>query len=166
MKGREDQQEWAKAWGAHGLRGGVTLRPFPAYGNTPPKPGERVLLLPESQDSALPAEGLETSVTKVILGHKTMAFFEGIDSRNKAQDLLPFRLMLLGKEAPPSLLGLRAVDTEGAPLGVVVHLFHNGVQEVVEIEGPCPMALPLVPSFVKGIDLKAGLITLERPEYL
>lgn len=158
------QQEWARSLRVHGVRGGISLHIFPGPERPTPVSGDRVFLQPLVPGSCLPSAGQWWGVEKITLGHKAIVFFDGINNRNEAQALLPFALMLPG--ISPPLLGLRALDTEGIFLGTVAHVFYNGAQEVMEIEGPCPMILPAVGPFIKGIDMVSGSVTVLRPEYL
>jgi 16S rRNA processing protein RimM len=69
------------------------------------------------------------------------------------------------------LIGLEAVNLQGEALGKVVDMMSNGPQSILRIVPPpdvnAPEAkleerlVPFVDQFVKTVDLKAGLITLD-----
>jgi 16S rRNA processing protein RimM len=69
------------------------------------------------------------------------------------------------------LIGLDAVNLQGEALGKVVDMMSNGPQSILRIVPPldvnAPEAkleerlVPFVDQFVKTVDLKAGLITLD-----
>jgi 16S rRNA processing protein RimM len=64
------------------------------------------------------------------------------------------------------LIGCRVVLVGGAPWGTI-HAVHSGMQDLLEIhDGELERLLPLVDAFVTGIDLEAGVVTVDPPDGL
>lgn len=64
------------------------------------------------------------------------------------------------------LIGCRVVLGDGTPWGTVAAI-HSGMQDLLEIhDGELERLLPLVDEFVTGIDLEAGIVTVDPPEGL
>ena len=59
------------------------------------------------------------------------------------------------------LVGLEVVDEGGVPLGKVEGLFESGETSVMVVRGTRERMIPFVADYVKGVDRKAGRITVE-----
>ena len=172
MKSTEgNRQIWGFGTKPHGIHGACTLRSL-IVEKYFPKQGDTVLLLPEASTSSLPKDGREYAVKRMVLGHKIMAEFEGIENRNQILEILPFKLMLPKEilcsfqDHQKNLLGFRAVDREGNTLGTVEGMGHNGVQDLVEIEGKETLILPVVDGFIKDINVEKKLLIVVVPTYV
>jgi 16S rRNA processing protein RimM len=65
------------------------------------------------------------------------------------------------------LVGLEAVDPEGAPLGRVAAVLNYGGGDILEIAPPGggeTLLLPFTKTVVTAVDFKAGVITVSRPQ--
>ncbi len=172
MKNLDDNwQTWGLGTKPHGLQGACSLRPL-LLEKYLPKQGDEILLVPEGKRNDLPKNGKKYIVERVIVGHKIMVWFQGIEQRDQILAILPFRLML-PKEVcrdfqkdQKNLLGFTALDGEGNNVGMVESMDHNGVQNILEIRGKKNFALPLVDGFIKEIDVKKKYIIVVVPTYV
>jgi 16S rRNA processing protein RimM len=99
---------------------------------------------------------------------------EGIDSINDAETLRGMELRLAEDDLDPlgdgeyyhhQLLGLAVVDEAGRSRGRVTGLIEAGSAPGLEIQdGTEEILVPLVDSFLLGVDLGAGRIVLRIPE--
>ncbi len=64
------------------------------------------------------------------------------------------------------LIGCRAIGPDGAPLGEVVDVEVGAQDRLIVQQGEVEWMLPLVPAFVRGIDLERRMITIDPPEGL
>jgi 16S rRNA processing protein RimM len=99
----------------------------------------------------------------------------GVSTRDAAQALNGVEIFACRDQLPPpahdefyydDLVGLEAVDTEGAPLGRVVSLMNYGAGDVLEIapaQGGETLLLPFTKSVARRIDFEAGRIVIEPP---
>lgn len=62
------------------------------------------------------------------------------------------------------LVGLRAVDTEGAELGRIIDILTPPGGEVLEIQGKREILVPLRGDFVTGVDIGSGVVTVRLIE--
>ena len=62
------------------------------------------------------------------------------------------------------LVGLRAVDTEGAELGRITGILTPPGGEVLEIQGKREILVPLRGDFVTGVDIGSGVVTVRLIE--
>ncbi|HTM21819.1 MAG TPA: ribosome maturation factor RimM [Kofleriaceae bacterium] len=75
-------------------------------------------------------------------------------------------------ELPPGeflladLIGCRALDSAGNPLGVVVDVEAGAQDRLVIADGDQEWMLPLVPAFLRSVDLEHRTITLDPPSGL
>ena len=61
------------------------------------------------------------------------------------------------------LTGLRVVDVRGRELGTVADVVFNAGQPLLQLDGPGGKLVPCQVPFMKHVDLKAGVITLDLP---
>ena len=59
------------------------------------------------------------------------------------------------------LVGLQVVNEQDVSLGVVKRVLYNGAHEVLELQGERTRLLPLVPAYVRKIDLDKKQIRVE-----
>lgn len=102
---------------------------------------------------------------------------EGVSSIDEAEALRGLELRIAEEDLealPPGsfyhhqLAGLRVVDGEGSPIGVVREVVETGAgAAVLVVEGPGgETLLPFASGFVHEIDLALGRIRASRPEYV
>ena len=99
----------------------------------------------------------------------------GVSSREAAEALKGVEIFARRDQLPPpnedefyydDLVGLEAVDAEGAPLGRIVSLMNYGGGDVLEIaaaEGGETLLLPFTKRVAPRIDFDAGRIVIEQP---
>ena len=104
-----------------------------------------------------------------------VARLAGVSTREAAETLKGVELFARRDQLPPpnedefyydDLVGLEAVDAEGAPLGRVVSLMNYGGGDVLEIaaaEGGETLLLPFTKRVAPRIDFDAGRIVIEPP---
>ncbi len=95
----------------------------------------------------------------------------GVEDRDVAEALRGAELFVLRSALPPpktgeyywiDLEGMRVVNLEGKPFGIVDHAFSNGANDVLLIKGDRERMVPfLQPDYVKSVDFDAGLITVD-----
>lgn len=152
----------------HGIRGGVTadiITDFP----------ER--LTGDMEVGLGPAEGpakfLKTHAVRAHRG-RWLLEWDGVRDRDAAEELRGLYLFLppLSREELPEgffyehhLVGLDCRSPEGEALGRVIGLdLETGGQTraVVEREGR-EFLVPWVDAFIRGVDLEAGVVTIDAP---
>ena len=99
----------------------------------------------------------------------------GVSTREAAEALKNVEIFARRDQLPPpnedefyydDLVGLEAVDVEGASLGRVVSLMNHGAGDVLEIapaDGGETLLLPFTKSVAPRIDFDAGRIVVEPP---
>ncbi len=152
---------------AHGIRGEVMVRPD--------EPDSTTLL---SQKAAfLKAPGREPELVAIASARSAheawLVRFEGCADRTAAEAYAG-REVLLPRESLPELeegefyvedlLGMQVRSPAGAVLGKVVEVVDAGAVPVLEIQGPRRFQVPLADTFVRSVDVAAGVVLLEPPE--
>jgi 16S rRNA processing protein RimM len=155
---------------AHGIRGDVVVRGLVEDVQERFVPGA-------SFDTNEDPSGLLTIRSVDAAGTDFRIRFTGVDDRNAAEALKGVQLVMdvadrreLGSEEwwPEDLVGCRAVDTTGAPVGDVVEVILAGAQDrlvVVRADG-CRAEVPFVDALVPGVDLDGRVITVDLPDGL
>jgi 16S rRNA processing protein RimM len=104
-----------------------------------------------------------------------VARLAGVSTREAAETLKGVELFARRDQLPPpnddefyydDLVGLEAVDAEGAPLGRIVSLMNYGGGDVLEIapaQGGETLLLPFTKRVAPHIDFDAGRIVIEPP---
>ena len=152
--------------GAHGVRGQVRIKSFAedptnltAYGPLTDEAGGRVFRI------------TVTGQAKGVL----LARIEGVKDRDEALALRGARLHV-DRDALPApdedeyyhadLIGLRAEDHDGRPVGEVVEVHNFGAGDVLEIARPeaQPLLLPFTKAAVPEVDLAEGRVVVAPPE--
>jgi 16S rRNA processing protein RimM len=159
----------AKIGAPHGVRGEVRLHAFTA---DPLALADYGLL--ESADGAQKFEIVALRPQKDFL----VARLKGIDDRDAAEKLRHVELYVPRERLPEpeadefyhaDLIGLRAEDASGAPLGTVVAVHNFGAGDILEIApatgGPTAM-LPFTQSVVPVVDLAGGRVVIEAEDWL
>ena len=101
----------------------------------------------------------------------------GIDDRDKAEALTNVALYVPRAKLPPpededtfyhaDLIGLSAVDPNGAALGTVLAMHNFGAGDVIEIQpaaGGASVMLPFSKAVVPVVDVAGGRIVVDPPE--
>src|ERR1700733_13334701 len=104
-----------------------------------------------------------------------VARLAGVSTRDAAEALKGVEIFARRDQLPPpredefyydDLVGLDAVDAEGAPVGRVIALMNHGAGDVLEIapaDGGETLLLPFTKSVAPRIDFDAGRIVVEPP---
>jgi 16S rRNA processing protein RimM len=150
--------------GPHGVGGAVRIKSFAArpedigrYGPLSDETGRRF---------ALRVTG---SRKGVVIGR-----LEGVEDRNRAEQLRGLRLYLPRAALPPAadeefyhadLVGLAAVLDDGTALGRVRAVYDFGAGDTIEIERPAapPVLVPFTRAVVPVVDLSAGRLVVSPP---
>ena len=155
----------AKIGAAHGVRGEVKLWPFTEdpmavidYGPL------------SSKDGARQFEVVRARIAKDHL----VAALKGITTRDDAERINGIELYIPRDRLPPTdtgeyyhadLIGLRAVDPEGAEIGKVLAIHNFGAGDIIEIappQGPT-LLLPFNDAVVPTVDLDKGQVVIVMP---
>lgn len=106
------------------------------------------------------------------MGHRILARFQGVSSREDARELTGGDLCAEREQLPDAgpgqayifeLVGLRMVDVHGRPIGVVKEVLRTGAHPVYVVQGEREILVPSVGPIVKRVDLEQGVITVELP---
>lgn len=154
--------------GPQGVRGGMRVKAFTAepddvaaYGPVTDETGNRCFELRIIGHS----RGLP--VVKII----------GVEDRDAAEALKGTRLYVERSALPDTeeneyyhadLIGLKAEDTEGQPLGTVIAMHAFGAGDIVEIERPSGRTsmVPFTRAATPVVDIEGGRIVLDPPSGL
>lgn len=106
------------------------------------------------------------------MGHRIVARFHGISTREGAQQLTNGELRAERERLPDAgpgqaytfeLVGLRMVDIHGREVGVVKDVLRTGAHPVYVVQGERELLVPSASPIVKRVDLAAGVITVDLP---
>jgi 16S rRNA processing protein RimM len=158
----------ARVAGAHGVRGELRcelLTDFPER----LKHTHRLY----SGESHTP---LDVERARLQGGRAAILKISGIDSRNDAESLRGQMLYVPEAEAVPlskgsyfwhQIVGLRVRSTDGQDLGTVTEILQTGSNDVYAVrDDHREVLIPAIKDVVKGIDLDAGVMTIEMVEGL
>jgi 16S rRNA processing protein RimM len=149
---------------AHGVSGAVRIRSFA-------QPPEAIVRYgPLSDESGRRFTLRLTGAQKGVV----IARFEGVEDRNRAEQLRGLRLYLPRAALPPAendefyhadLIGLAAVLEDGTALGRVRAVYDFGAGDTLEIERPAapPALVPFTRAVVPVVDLAAGRLVIDPP---
>lgn len=167
---------------AHGIRGGAALTLAHARESIL-EVGLKTLLIPlklnNGKVSKLPPEGQEFIISKLSLLQNPFLYFEGIDSRNRIEDLLPCGIYLQRRFFPElkekefywvDLIGCKIYeDFDGPSIGVLESIYENGAQAIFVIkldEENEKLEIPFIKNFIKEIQIANKKILIHRPEFI
>ena len=155
----------AKIGAAHGVRGEVRLWPFTEdpmavlhYGPLTSKDGARQF---------------EVARARAAKDH-LVATLKGVADRDAAERLNGIELYISRDALPDTdegeyyhadLIGLAAIDPQGAAIGTVTAIHNFGAGDIIEIapkSGPS-LLLPFTDAVVPTVDLAAGHVVVELP---
>jgi 16S rRNA processing protein RimM len=150
----------------HGVRGEVRLAAFTedpmalsGYGPLETEDGSRVLRI----EAMRPAKNL------------LIARFSGITDRDGAAELTRAKLYIPRARLPEpeaetfyhrDLIGLEAVDSDGASIGTICAVQNFGAGDLIEIvprAGGATFLLPFTKQFVPVVDIARGRVVIEPP---
>jgi len=156
----------AKIGAAHGVRGEVRLWPFTEdpmavidYGPLSTKDGARQF---------------EVARARAAKDH-LVASLKGVTSRDEAERLNGIELYIARDALPDTdegeyyhadLIGLAALDPQGAAIGTVTAIHNFGAGDIIEIapkSGPS-LLLPFTNAVVPTVDLAAGHVVVDLPQ--
>ncbi|EKS30375.1 ribosome maturation factor RimM [Afipia felis] len=156
----------AKIGAAHGVRGEVRLWPFTEdpmavidYGPLSTKDGARQF---------------EVARARAAKDH-LVASLKGVTNRDEAERLNGIELYISRDALPDTnegeyyhadLIGLAALDPQGAAIGTVTAIHNFGAGDIIEIapkSGPS-LLLPFTNAVVPTVDLAAGRVVVDLPQ--
>lgn len=158
----------------HGIKGEVTFVLENAEDSVLEN-GVKVLLVPHSAKSKLLKEGEFFCIQKISFGNKVICFLEGVDSRNKIEEILPFEIYISRDQFPEAdegeyyisdLIGLDVLDHETREkIGVVAKYYDNNAQIVLSVRSQNTyIELPFIDNFFPEVEVEKGFITMVQPE--
>ena len=110
-----------------------------------------------------------------IHGKGIVAALKGVADRDQAAGLLEAEIAIPRDQLPQTaqdeyywadLEGLRVINLDGVELGRVDYLFETGANDVMVVKGRKQRLLPFIGQVVAGVDLAAGVITVDwDPEF-
>ncbi|MER5318746.1 ribosome maturation factor RimM [Streptosporangium roseum] len=99
--------------------------------------------------------------------------FEGVNDRNRAEDLRGTTLVIDSADIPPSddpdefydhqLIGLAVVTPGGERVGEVSDVLHHGQDLLVVRRGGAEVYVPFVKALVPVVDLDKGVLVVDGP---
>ena len=152
----------------HGIRGEVVVEV------TTDEPGSRFVAGAVLVTDPVSAGPLTIEAVRPHQGRLIIAF-DGVLDRTGAEKLRDVRFCVDSAELPPpsdpdeyhdfQLVGLRAVDVSGEPLGEVVGVEHGPAAELLVLARPSGgrALVPFVKAIVPSVDLAAGQVVLSPP---
>ncbi|MGD9785743.1 MAG: ribosome maturation factor RimM [Hyphomicrobiaceae bacterium] len=153
--------------GAHGVRGEVLVRSYTAE---PADIATYGALTDDKGGAALMLKVVRTTPKGALVVR-----VHGVSDRNAAEALMGRKLFVARSAMPEpesddfyhaDLVGLSAVDSEGATVGTVVAVANYGAGDILEIRllgGRQTELLPFTKAFVPVVDLAAGKVGVVLP---
>lgn len=156
---------------AHGVQGEVAVKPFDPASDTLLEV-ERIVLRPrgatDTREYAVESVRQTPKEFLLVLG--------GVAGRVAAENCVGATVFVHREDLEPpaegeyfqgDLLGLTAVDEQGAVLGTVKELWETGPVPNLVIRGDAveELVVPFVDEFVPTVDLAAGRIVVRPPVY-
>ncbi|ACZ84818.1 ribosome maturation factor RimM [Streptosporangium roseum] len=99
--------------------------------------------------------------------------FEGVNDRNRAEDLRGTTLVIDSADIPPSddpdefydhqLIGLAVLTPDGERVGEVSDVLHHGQDLLVVRRGGAEVYVPFVKALVPVVDLDKGVLVVDGP---
>lgn len=160
----------------HGIKGAFHF----TVGNTNDsvlEDGLSIYLFPSNPKSGIAKEGEKFIISKITFGHKVMAYLEGVNDRNKVEEMVPFTIKVSRADFPEAddnevyvtdVVGCKVfnVDT-GEEVGTVHDFYDNGAQIVLKIKTRNGIEeIPFVDQFVPEVDLENKQIKIRLMEFV
>ncbi len=161
-----------KITGAHGVRGEVKV--FPITDNVRHfKKLKKVAIT--DYDGNIKNE-YDISSVRFDRGN-VLVFFEGIDDRDKAENLKGSFISIERKDASPigkdefyiaDLMGLTVVDDEKGELGIVSEVYETGANFIVSVKrkGKKDLQIPFLKDVCYEVDIEGSIMKVRLPEGL
>lgn len=159
----------------HGIAGAFSAYFFNQESSSVKK-GAKLTLFPKSEASALKKEGETFTVKSARFGNKAILTLEEVQDRNRAEELLPFKIFISREQLPEpdedefyleDLVGMKVVDENGNQIGVLENYFDNGAQLVVSIKkAKGKIEVPFVDAFFPSCDFENKVLTFIEPEII
>lgn len=175
MKDKDSYIHFGTAFRPHGIRGAFSVKLFNPE-NSCLKKGLKLRLFPSSPASKITASGEDHIVEKITIGPKSILALEGVNDRNRCEEMIPFDFYVRRDELPKlepgefyieDLVGMSVLDENSRPIGEVISHFDNGAQLVLVLRlEDGELELPFVETFFPKLDFELGQIVLRRPEFL
>jgi 16S rRNA processing protein RimM len=152
---------------AHGVRGEVRVK---SLTGEPGAIGAYGALTDKARARTFVFEALRPLKNDMVV-----ARLAGVSTREGAEALNGVEIFARRDQLPPpahdefyldDLVGLEAVGTDGAPLGLIVSLMNYGAGDILEIapaDGGETLLLPFTRRVAPAIDFAAGRIVINRP---
>ncbi|GHG99015.1 ribosome maturation factor RimM [Comamonas sp. JC664] len=156
---------------AHGLRGEVAIRALDPSSETLDSVERIFVRTRAGEEKVLRLEGLRPTPKEDIV------VLEGVASRNDAEALVGAKVFVFREDLEPpaegeffqgDLVGLEAVDVAGNTLGRVEEIWATGEVPnlVIRAQGREELVVPFADEFVPSVDIAAGRIVIQPPEYV
>ncbi len=156
----------------HGLRGDLALRLYNPQGRLLERVAFPVQVVLTDEDSRRAPATLRGARRA---GNDLLVRFVGVETREQAALLTHRHLHVPRASLPPlasgecyveDLLGLRVTDVEGRDRGVVAEAFFNGAHDILTVKdaGGAEILVPVVPDFIRQVDLGAGYLLVDTHE--
>lgn len=159
----------------HGIKGAFTFQLINTQDSSLDL-DSKIILFPLADKSSIQSKGEEFTIEKISFGHKVMVYLKGITDRSITEKMIPFSIHILKSDLPEldedevyldDLIGCKAIHRETKKeLGKIIGLEDNGVQAILVIRGQEAFDIPFVDAFVGEIDLEAGTVEIDPPEYI
>jgi len=154
--------------GVHGLNGNLKVWSFAESVHTF-SPGMSVLLKREEDEGRLYTILKSSPHKKGII-----LFLEGVDTRNRAEDLIGSDILMDRDQLPEpeedtwywqDLIGLDVFDHEKGFIGKITEIFPTGANDVLVVQDDNKETLvPMHKHFIGPIDIEAGTVKVSLPE--
>lgn len=163
-----DRVRLGEITGAHGVKGEVKIRAYTE------RPEDICAYGPLSDEAG--ARLFKILSVRVLKNGVVGARLEGVSDRNAAEALRGTRLYIPRARLPEpgenewyhsDLIGLRAQDPEGCPLGSVIAVHNFGAGDLLEIRPPGSRKTLLVPftsDCVPEVNVMSGTVVVRLPE--
>lgn len=159
----------------HGIAGAFSAHFFNSEGSALEK-GLKLTLFPKSQASSIDSRGESFTVKSVRFGNKAIISFEEVTDRNRAEEIIPFKIFISRDQLPEpeddefyieDLIGMKVLSQSGEEIGVLENYFDNGAQLVVTIKkARGKVEVPFVESFFPECDFENRVLTFIEPEII
>lgn len=152
--------------GVHGIRGDVVVR---SYAAAPEDIAAYGLLDDEGGRRAITLAVVRVTAKGVV------ARVAGVNDRSAAEKLKGVKLYVDRARLPEAengayyhydLIGLAAVDPDGAPIGEIVAVHNFGAGDILEVRlagGRSSELLPFTDAVVPEVDIRAGRVVIAMP---
>lgn len=174
---KEDLIKLAFVAHPHGIKGEAEIR---LLNNNPEQTvleeGMKVFLYPSSEKSRISPYGEEWMISKLRLGNKVIATFEGVKDRTDLETMIPFEIYLDRDSFPEpdedevylvDLVNMPVVNEAGEKIGVLESFSDNGMQYLFDVRMTTGeiVTLPYVEAFFPEINMEEKKIVMVLPDY-